>query len=310
MTNWLLSRLRIVLVEPAGPLNLGSVARVMKNMGLSQLILVNPHCHPHDDDARLMAVHAADVLKSARIVATLPEALVGCHRAVATTARDRDILDAPLEHPRHILPWLIGQQEVQAASSFTPQPIALESALIFGPEDRGLSNTELSYAQHCLRIPTSSLYPSLNLAQAVAICCYELYQIAIFNWQNAIHEDARESESGFPSSPLVPAEPAISPQLIQHSAAKQITVSHDAEGGEPLENSSYPAPLDDMEGFYQHLEATLLSIGYVFPHTADSRMKKFRRMFNRATLTTTEVSMLRGILRQVGWAMNHNKPDD
>jgi tRNA/rRNA methyltransferase len=156
-----LHNIRIVLVEPAGPLNIGSVARVMKNMGLRNLVLVNPHCDPLGDEARQMAVHAADVLETAQQVATLPLALEGCFRAIATTARPRDVVPAaPLEPPRDALPWLLD----------------LPSALIFGPEDRGLSNAELNYAQRFVGIPSSPDYLSLNLAQAVAVCAYELYQ--------------------------------------------------------------------------------------------------------------------------------------
>jgi tRNA/rRNA methyltransferase len=156
-----LDRIRIVLVEPAGPLNIGSVARVMKNMGLRNLVLVNPHCDPLGGEARQMAVHAADVLEAAQHVTTLPLALEGCFRAIATTARPRDVVPAvPLEPPRQALPWLL----------------EMPSALIFGPEDRGLSNAELNYAQRFVGIPSSPNYPSLNLAQAVAVCAYELYQ--------------------------------------------------------------------------------------------------------------------------------------
>ena len=156
-----LHNIRIVLVEPAGPLNIGSVARVMKNMGLRHLVLVNPHCDSLGAEARQMAVHAADILETAQQVATLPLALEGCFRAIATTARPRDVVPTvPLEHPRQALPWLL----------------ELPSALIFGPEDRGLSNAELNYAQRFVSIPSSAEYASLNLAQAVAVCCYELYQ--------------------------------------------------------------------------------------------------------------------------------------
>jgi tRNA/rRNA methyltransferase len=154
-----LDHIRIILVEPAGPLNIGSVARVMKNMGLQHLVLVNPHCDPVGAEARQMAVHAADILEAARRVSTLPLALEGCYRAIATTARPRS-LSTPLEQPRQALPWLLE----------TP------SALIFGPEDRGLNNEELNHAQRFMAIPSNPVYPSLNLAQAVAICCYELYQ--------------------------------------------------------------------------------------------------------------------------------------
>jgi tRNA/rRNA methyltransferase len=103
-----LHHIRIVLVEPAGPLNIGSVARVMKNMGLRHLVLVNPHCDPFGTQARQMAVHAADVLESAQQVPTLALALEGCFRAIATTARPRDVVPAvPLEPPRQALPWLL-----------------------------------------------------------------------------------------------------------------------------------------------------------------------------------------------------------
>lgn len=172
-----LSNLRIVLVEPAGALNVGSVARVMKNMGLEQLILVQPHCDRNSDEARQMAVHGIDVLEGAIEVDSLPEALKGCHRAIATTSRSRT-LTTPLESPRIALPWLLEEN--------------ITSALIFGPEDRGLSNVELNYAQRFVGIPANPEYPSLNLAQAVAVCAYELYQIAL--------EQEGESARSIPSS--------------------------------------------------------------------------------------------------------------
>lgn len=158
-----LAAVAIILVEPAGALNVGSVARAMKNMGLQRLVLVGPLCDPHSEEARRMAVHAGDVLAAAEVVADLPTALTGCRRAVATTARVR-ALPTALETPAAALPWLL---EGGA------------SALIFGPEDRGLSNTELGYAQRFVGIPTSSAYPSMNLAMAVAVCAYELRQAAL-----------------------------------------------------------------------------------------------------------------------------------
>lgn len=157
-----LTQIRIVLVEPAGPLNVGSVARVMKNMGLHQLILVNPQCDYLGLEAQQMAVHAKDLLETAKVVASVPEALEGCQRAAATTSVDRT-LKMPFEVPGVVFPWLLE----------TP------SAVIFGREDHGLTNTELNYAQRLIRIPTDQVYPSLNLAQAVAICCYELYQASL-----------------------------------------------------------------------------------------------------------------------------------
>ena len=156
-----LARVRIVLVEPAGALNVGSVARVMKNMGLQQLVLVSPRCDPLSSEARHMAVHGSDILETAKQVDSLPQALHGCQRAIATTARSRS-LPTRLEPPQAALPWLVTDN--------------LDSALIFGREDRGLSNLELNYAQRFVSIPAHPNYSALNLAQAVAICAYELYQ--------------------------------------------------------------------------------------------------------------------------------------
>lgn len=239
--------IRIVLVEPAGALNVGSVARIMKNMGLGQLVLVKPHCDRHSEQARLMAVHAVDILERARQVDTMAEALQGCHRAIATTARSRS-LPTQLESPRVALPWLLEEN--------------ITSALIFGPEERGLSNLELNYAQKFVCIPANPEYPSLNLAQAVAVCAYELYQA------NLQQVD------------------------LQSSTPPSIT----------------NAPLDILEGYYEHLEQVLLEIDYLYPHTAAARMEKFRRIYNRANLSSEEVAMLRGILKKMQLAIALKNP--
>jgi tRNA/rRNA methyltransferase len=244
-----LAQVRIVLVEPAGPRNVGAIARVMKNMGLADLVLVNPRCDPIGTEALHMAVHAADLLTQAQIVATLPEALQGVHRAAATLGRDTD---RPLASPRQVAPWLLAT----AAQDNLEQ---CRSALIFGAEDHGLSNDELKYAQRFVMIPASADYLSLNLAQAVGICCYELWQ----------------SDRQAP----VDRAPADSPA----------------------------AALDQLEAFYQTLEARLLQIGYLHPHTAASRMEKLRRLLLRAQPTALEVTMLRGILRQLDWALGPDR---
>ncbi|MBL1175674.1 RNA methyltransferase [Pantanalinema sp. GBBB05] len=272
------ANLRIVLVEPAGALNVGSIARIMKNMGLSHLVLVNPQCDPIGAEARQMAVHAPEILETATIVATLPEALIGCQRAIATTGLQRP-LTTPLEPPRTALPWLLGDQ-IQPDSA----------ALIFGREDRGLTNEELNYAHRLIYIPSSPIYPSLNLAQAVAICCYELFLIGD-EGDRADGDDKGDGEAkrslSLPSLPTSSSSPPL-PSLP------------------PLSSTHIPATLDTLEGFYQHLEAVLLQIGYLYPHTAASRMEKFRRLFHRSLPTPEEVAMLRGILSQVQWTVKQN----
>jgi tRNA/rRNA methyltransferase len=183
-----LHQIRIVLVEPAGARNLGSVARVMKNMGLRQLVLVNPHCDPADLEAQHMAVHAADLLAAAQQVDSIPAALQGCTQVMATTSRHTP-LNVDTNTPRRLLPQLL---------SDNPQP----AAILFGPEDRGLSDAELNYAQVFIRIPSDAAYPSLNLAQAVGICCYELYQA-----QQA--QDQQAQAQPFPVPSLAPSVAAF-----------------------------------------------------------------------------------------------------
>lgn len=219
----------------------------MKNMGLTQLVIVNPQCDINGEEATRMAVHAIDLLRSARIVADLPTALEGCTRVIATTARDRAI-PTQLETPRQALPWLV--------ESIEP------TALIFGREDSGLTNAELNYATRYIRIPVGSEYSSLNLAQAVGVCTYELQM------------SATQIENNLPSIPT---------QIPQ-----------------PLDI----APVELVEGYYQQLETLLLEIGYLLPHTAVHRMEKIRRLYNRSQLSPNEVALLRGILRQVNWAID------
>jgi tRNA/rRNA methyltransferase len=262
-----LMSVRIVLVEPAGPLNVGSIARIMKNMGFTQLVLVNPQCDPLGSEARQMAVHASDVLEAATLVETLPEALRGCQRAIATTARSRSH-EVALADPRTTLPWLTAGDG--------------EAALIFGSEERGLSNEELKYAQRCVCIPSSPVYPSLNLAQAVAICAYELSQ-------------------SVPSSCTTPAGQAPAGQA---TTVPQALLSSSADASSP---PSSMAAIEDLEAYYQHLETLLLRIGYLYPHTAARRMEKFRQLLNRASPQANEVALLRGILRQIEWAMSAQK---
>ena len=254
MNQNLLANIRIVLVEPAGALNVGSIARIMKNMGLTRLVLVNPKCDLASDEARQMAVHAVDLLENVEITDNLPMALTGCQQAIATTVRSRSV-PIVLEPPSVVLPTLL-----------TPN---LQSALIFGAEDRGLSNDELKYARRFICIESNPEYPSLNLAQAVTICVYQLYQ----SWLRINNGDR-----------------ASIPTLAT-----------------AIETMPSNAPVEVLEGYYQDLEAMLLEIGYLYPHTASVKMEKFRRLYNRANLQPEEVAMLRGILRQIRWANDRDK---
>ncbi|CAM3725834.1 RNA methyltransferase [Deinococcus frigens] len=151
--------LAVVLVSPKTPGNIGSAARAMLNMGAKDLRLVAPRCDHLDSGALAMAVHAADLLRGATIYPTLREALADRDLSVGTSARIRSDLPMP-QHPAQIRPF------VRAATA---------PALVFGPEESGLNNSDLEQCQMTVRIPTGD-YASLNLAQAVLLVCYEFLQ--------------------------------------------------------------------------------------------------------------------------------------
>jgi TrmH family RNA methyltransferase len=154
--------IRIVLVAPSHPGNVGAAARAMKNMALSTLVLVNPRQFPHPE-ANARASGAEDVLQAAHVMPTLAEALAGCGYVAATTARDRDqyfrVLDVRA-----------------AAARLVAEAQRAPAAVIFGAERSGLSNEELEMAHALIRIPASPQYASLNLAMAVQLVAYELYR--------------------------------------------------------------------------------------------------------------------------------------
>ena len=153
--------IRIVLVAPSHPGNIGAAARAMKNMGLSALVLVQPKQFP-DPEATARASGADDVLGAARVVETLAEALEGCGFIAATTARERD------QYFRVADVRTVAAQLIEHARS-SP------AAVVFGAERTGLTNEELEAAHVLLRIPASAAYPSLNLAMAVQLVVYELF---------------------------------------------------------------------------------------------------------------------------------------
>jgi tRNA (cytidine32/uridine32-2'-O)-methyltransferase len=156
----LLSRIRFVLVEPTHSGNVGAVARAMKNMGLTRLVLVNPKC-AIDADAIARAAGADDLLAAADIVATLPDALHGCRLVVGTSARLRH-LDWPVLNPR-----ACGERLVAEAGEG-------DVGLILGRESSGLSNEELARCHFLAHIPTDPGFSSLNLAAAAQVFAYEV----------------------------------------------------------------------------------------------------------------------------------------
>ena len=149
---------RIVLVRPRDPNNIGAVARAMKNFGFSDLAVVG--IHPPNWEEVTSAPNATDVLAGARIFSTLSEAIADCNLVIATT-----------DHTR-----VEAKQTVYTPFDLSRDlgVVEYKLALVFGSEKHGLTNEDFSHCHRIMSIPTEPNCPSMNLGQAVAICCYEL----------------------------------------------------------------------------------------------------------------------------------------
>ena len=161
----MLSNLRLVMVRPRGSGNIGSVARAMKNLGAKELAIVGK-ARTRSFWARAMAAHGRDVLAETKCYESIRAAIADCTLVVGTTCRS-GLYRSHSQTPREV-----GLEIVGAAQKG-------KVALLFGPEDHGLSNKDLEHCQLLVTIPTHPEYQSLNVAQAAVICLYELYIAAL-----------------------------------------------------------------------------------------------------------------------------------
>lgn len=153
----------MVLIRPHIAANLGATARVMRNLGLGDLVLVEPLCDPLDPRARQLAARGEDVLTRARVVLEFGAAVADCVFVAATSARIGGLFRRQsVGTPDEIMPAIV--------DALARGP----AALVFGPEPSGLTDEEVSRCHGLIHISTNPAYPALNLAQAVAICLYEL----------------------------------------------------------------------------------------------------------------------------------------
>jgi tRNA/rRNA methyltransferase len=166
----MLTNLRVILVRPRGSGNIGSVARAMKNLGAGELAIVGK-ARTQSFWARAMAAHGRDTLAAAKSYASIREAIGDCTMVVGTTCRS-GLYRSHSQTPREVAPAI-----VSAA-------LKDKVALLFGPEDHGLSNKDLEHCQLLVTIPTHPNYPSLNVAQAVVVCLYEIYLASLAPMQN------------------------------------------------------------------------------------------------------------------------------
>ena len=172
--NWL-ENIRVVLVGSQEPMNIGAAARAMQNFGISDLWLVAPEprvrqdlaSHPKDSMAYRLAVHAEEILDNLITVQSLREATAEALLVVGTTVREREIYTGPLVGPKPM---------AERIAQVAPKG---KVALVFGRETSGLTTDEIDLSDLVVRIPTSPKQPSLNLAQAVLLLCYEVFGVAL-----------------------------------------------------------------------------------------------------------------------------------
>jgi tRNA/rRNA methyltransferase len=231
-----LKNVSIVLHRPRYPENIGAAARAMRNMGLANLIVVDPQNYDLTKICK-MATHAAsDLVEQMKVCDTLKEALSEFNFVVGTTARlggQRKVVSSPAKLAERLIS-ISSQNRI---------------AIMFGPEDRGLTNVDIRSCDILVNIPTAD-FSSLNLAQAVMIMCYELYSFS------------REKPGEF------------APRLANRR---------------------------ELEAMYEQLKDVLMRVSFINPDNPDYFMNNLRHFFSRMQLRAREVSIIRGICRQINW---------
>ncbi|MEJ2039841.1 MAG: RNA methyltransferase [Desulfosarcinaceae bacterium] len=235
-THVRLDHVTLVLNRPRYPENIGSAARAACNMGIERLSVVAPENCDLTRVLKLATHAAADVVENMGYFDDLRAALADFQYVVGTTAR------------------LGGQrQAIFSPAKMAGRLVAISQenrvALVFGPEDRGLTNEEIRLCHDLVNIPTSG-FSSLNLAQAVMVLCYELFR------------------AGLPDS---------------RDKIPRLATRH------------------ELDGMYDQVRDILVRINYIQPENPDYWMNKLRRFFGRLSLRAGEVSIIRGICRQVNW---------
>ncbi|HEX6592114.1 MAG TPA: tRNA (cytosine(32)/uridine(32)-2'-O)-methyltransferase TrmJ [Moraxellaceae bacterium] len=244
----MLANVRIVLVNTTLPANIGAAARAMKTMGLTDLCLVEPKIFP-SAEATSLASGASDVLARARVVATLEEAVADCSLVIGTSARSRTI------------PWPLMDAR-QAGEAVRLESAQQHVAIVFGREDRGLTNEELQRCNYHVCIPTDEEYGVLNVAAAVQVLAYEV---------RMAHLQAEQAP--------VPEANRMPFQFLHWD---QEVVPH-----------------GDMERFYEHFEQMLLDTGFLTQDNPRQLMARARRLFGRVRLDRIEYNMWRGIFTRL-----------
>lgn len=231
-----LDNITIVLKQPRYPENIGAAARSIRNMGLDRLVVVDPENYDVERILKLATHEAAGIVERIEICSDVPTALVDYNYVVGTTARLGGQRRSVISPPR-------------LAENLIPLSKNNRIAILFGPEDKGLTNEDLRFCHALVNIPTAE-FSSINLAQSVMILCYELFTASV------------ERES----------------RLIPRLATRQ-----------------------ELDGMYDQLKEILVRIDYINHENPDYWMNRLRQFFTRMQLRAREVSIIRGICRQINW---------
>ena len=250
MTTLNLDHMAIVLVEPQIPENIGAVARAMNNMGIRRLILVKPERCDLSRILRMATGTSIDIVEDMEVFEDLTEALTSFHYVVGTTARigtQRPSLTSPRDLAQELIP--LSQNN--------------HVAILFGPEDRGLSNEHLRPCHTIATIPTAQ-FASLNLAQAVMIFCYDIF---------------------------------LASRLPSEESLPRLANKFELEGMYDHLNPVYILRGNPAD----HLKAVLMRIGFINPQNPEHWMLNIRRFLSRIPLRARDVRIIRGICRQMDW---------
>lgn len=255
-TQHRLDHIRLVMVHTTLPANIGAALRAMKTMGLKKLVLVAPKTYPHPDIEALSA-GASDLIKHIQVVDTLEEAIADCQIVFGTSARSRTI------------PWTLLDARPAAVEIIQATDKQQQVAILFGREDRGLTNEELALANYHLTIPVNPEYGVLNVAQAIQVVCYELRMSALeYRTLNQVEKSDTSHQM-----------PLVQGQSMQWD--------------EPLVTQA------QMQQFYPHLEQTLVDIDFLDANNPRLLPLRLRRLFGRIQLDRMEYHLLRGVFTRV-----------
>jgi TrmH family RNA methyltransferase len=262
-------RLTVVLVSPRNPLNMGAAARAMANFGFSHLAVVAPY-EPHWREAK-SAVGAESLLQNARCTQTLGEAIADCTFVLGTGTLTHRKPEQPVVPLPLLAPFLQNKGR---------------TALVFGPEKRGLTRDDLAICHALVEIPTDSRQPSMNLGQAVAVCLYEL---------TAPRETSQTP--GTPGSRSL----AFGDAGSLGAPGPSHLGTRDSSGA----SAAMPATSRDLDLLAETVNQTMAAANYSPSAMRNANRHDLQLILRRLALTHSDARRILGLFRKILWRIQH-----